>query len=273
MALHFFYYTARVLFSILEKRGAKFLFIEICLVLFCLSQILICNQKFANLCFRNNIENKEIEKIIYSVFYCLLFFSTALLSRYLSRSVTPEKSKINVLKISLQKLYPKKLHYISDPINNPAYFIKKNYESFSGKKSVRVGIIDFTWLLIMGLAYSGLIYCQQFEVFKNPVQPFQNSNYYQLYYDEIKFLLQESINLALILGTILGVCMTIIWGGEIWRKNDHKSVSDYKLTTLGAMRMVVAFFAVVISEIIWISAPLYLKLSSIKEIQSTIIIN
>ena len=249
MEIHYFYYIGRLLYSILSGRNVKFLILEITFIIISLILIFITFIPLQNYFLDQTKEYYEVNKILYAIVYFVIYFFPSLFARYLSNSHSPEQNTI---------ANPKK------PIGfYPSILTENKHLNKDGIK-ITVGIIDFAWLLLLSGAYCGLVYCQQFDVFKQPLLIGRSIEYYKIYYDEVKYLLGEAISLALILGTILGVCMTIIWSGSIWRKADPESIRTYKGTTQSATRMIIAFFIIVISEAVWIFVPLYLKLSSIK---------
>jgi len=135
----------------------------------------------------------------------------------------------------------------------------------NNNKVVPVGIIDFTWIGLMGFVYAGIIFCQGLEIIADKIELNNATEYYKLYYDETKYLFGQTINLLLVLGTILAACMTIIWSGAIWRKKDNTSRKQYIQTTYASIKMVVAFFIIVISIVIWVSLPLFNKMTILKD--------
>ncbi|NOX64821.1 MAG: hypothetical protein GXO85_03245, partial [Chlorobi bacterium] len=137
-------------------------------------------------------------------------------------------------------------------------------EAPKNKKTTPIGIIDFSWLSILGFTYGGILFATSFPILQNMIKLGMHEGYYSLYYNETNYLFGKSIDLIFILGTILAACMSIIWAGQIWRKRDPKSRNDYHGTTLASIKMVIAFFLIFIATILWISIPLYDLLTSIK---------
>jgi hypothetical protein len=147
-------------------------------------------------------------------------------------------------------------------------FVKKNPEELAAvpknNKVISIGIIDFAWITVMGISYSLLLFCLHFNSFSPAIECGFTESYYRLCFDETSYLFGKAIDIALVFGTVLCVCMTILWGGELWRKRDNKSRKDYLGSTIASIRMVFAFFVIIGGEIIWIIIPLLVKLTSIK---------
>jgi hypothetical protein len=247
MVIHYYYNFGKLLYCFISKRNSKFYIFESIGVLFSLLIIFLMNDVIISRFLNPNSNYVESKKIIIALFYSLIFFGTGILSRSLSKS-QPEETIIEE----------------DDPPKDNTKRTTKTKNN--GKQRVFVGIIDFTWLFIMSLTYGGLSYVVNYDSVSGPLPIGKSNVYYNLYYDEVKYLFQESINIALILGTILAGCMAILWGDAIWRKGDKKSKINYKGTTLASMKMIVAFFIIVLSELIWISVPLYIKMTTIKDL-------
>jgi len=114
-----------------------------------------------------------------------------------------------------------------------------------------IGIIDFVWLLILGFTFGGIVFSSNFDVIQVDTIPIGlNAGYYSQYASELSFLLGKSIDLLIILGSILAICMSIIWSGEIWRKKDEKGQEQYYSTTRAAISMTFAYFVVFITVVV-----------------------
>lgn len=134
------------------------------------------------------------------------------------------------------------------------------------KQGQWIGIIDFVWLAILGITCGGILLAHNFDVlqvghFKTGMKP----EFYAQLAAEINFLLGKSIDLVIILGTVLAVSMSIIWSGEVWRKKDEEEKTNYKATTRASISMAFAYLLVLISVGFWISLPLYQNYSAVKD--------
>jgi hypothetical protein len=229
IAVHLYFNMTKLIFSCVSRRDNKFLIFELIG-----SLILIAFALF----FDNFIHEKIVIKsgildginyFLYGLFYFSIFVGTSFVSR----------------------------------LTNP-----KNPEevAFSNKKNViiRVGIVDFTWICIIGITYAGILFCREFDTISGNILTTKSPEYYNLFYDEVKYLFDQAINIILILGTILAACMTILWGSEIWRKKTKDSPKEYKSTTEVSIKIVIAYFIIIIALIIWICLPLYIKMTSFK---------
>jgi hypothetical protein len=254
MEIHLFYNIAKLLYSYITKRNYKFFIYEFIGVF--ITILIVCSTyTFCSIRLNNHeVFLNEYERIIIALGYSILFFSTGILSRYLSKS------------------YPDETITQMNNIQNPRKK-KKDEPPLTGteagqqgvkKSTVYIGIVDFVWLLIMAIAYGGLIYVVTFETLKGSIPSNKTLEFYKLYYDETKYLFQESLNVALVLGTVLAGCMAILWGEAIWKKKDSRSINNYKGTTISAIRMVIGFFIIILSELFWISLPLFNKMTEIK---------
>lgn len=105
------------------------------------------------------------------------------------------------------------------------------YNVDDSKKIVPIGIIDFVWICIMGGTIAIIAFTWGVSPFVDIVQKGMKPEYYNKLFDMNKFLLEKTIDSVFLLGGILGVCMTILWAGEIWRKSKEKDKIQYKLTT------------------------------------------
>jgi hypothetical protein len=135
---------------------------------------------------------------------------------------------------------------------------KSHTDTDGQKKEIRIGIINWSWICIMGCTLAFIGFAVGASPFIDPI-PVKglNPDYCQKSLDIVTFLLGKTIDSISILGAIIAGCMTILWSGEIWRKSDEKSITHYKLTTRSAIKMVIAYFIVIGNIIIWIGSPLY----------------
>ena len=128
-----------------------------------------------------------------------------------------------------------------------------------------VGIIDFVWLNILGITCGAILFARNFDILKlDEIPSGMRPEYYTQLASELNFLLGKAIDLAMILGSILAVCMTIIWSGEVWRKKGQEGEVQYSMTTRAAISMAYAYFIVLLSVAIWVCLPLYQNYTHIK---------
>jgi hypothetical protein len=137
-------------------------------------------------------------------------------------------------------------------------------EDTGTKPHVWLGIINTSWLSVMGITAAAIVMFQQLGVVGAPLPALGFSKeYYGALIDETLFFLDTVINAAFVLGTGLSVCMAILWSGEIWRKRDPASKSQYCAHTRASIKMVVAFLVVIGAAILFVAEPLYRRLGSL----------
>lgn len=134
------------------------------------------------------------------------------------------------------------------------------------KYLVPIGIIDFVWISIMGGTLAIIAFTVNISPFVDEIKMGMKPEYYKKMFEIIVFLLGKTIDSVFILGGILAGCMAIIWVGEIWRKSQEEEKIQYKLTTISAIKMVVAYFIVILNALVWVGIPLYQKMIEIAEI-------
>jgi hypothetical protein len=133
--------------------------------------------------------------------------------------------------------------------------------------AVWFGIIDGSWLAIMGAACAMLTLSRQLQIVDGPLPHAGRSpEYYRAAFDETSFFLSMIVNAAFVLGTALSVCMAILWAGEIWRKRDPLSKTQYRDQTIASLKMVFAFFLVLGCAAVWVAVPLRDRLVAIREL-------
>ena len=123
---------------------------------------------------------------------------------------------------------------------------------------VRVGIIDFVWILLMGgtLAFAG--FARGVKPIKSPLLLAGSTVEYRRELLQITArLMEKTVDSVFLLGGILAVCMTILWAGAVWRSKADEAKEHYKKSTLAAIKMVVAFFIIIFSALVWVGVPLY----------------
>lgn len=136
----------------------------------------------------------------------------------------------------------------------------------SDQGRVPVGIIDFTWMNVMGGALGGIYFVIGVASFVDiAAVGYVSPDYLQSLRDATVFLLDKTIDSVFLLGGVLAGCMAILWAGELWRKRGKTAHAQYKATTVTATKMVVAFFIVAAGVFIWVLAPLYKQLLVIVE--------
>ena len=240
--IHFYFNCLKLIYSILYRHASKdrgFVLIEVIgvIVLFI---IYFIADPFVRPWFKpmaNHIVS--IYSIIYYFLYGLLFIGPSILARIIYPSTSDETvySAANI-----------------------------NVEQSQKLKTTAGGIIDIVWVGIMGAVYTALLFIQEMDIINNRVENAKSDSYYQIYFDEARYLLEESINVILILGTTLTVCMSILWAGAIWR--DKHALDGYIGTTKASIKMVIAFFTITIGILVWASYPIYVTMDIIKRLIS-----
>ena len=134
------------------------------------------------------------------------------------------------------------------------------------KQLVSIGIIAFVWICIMGGTLAIIAFTTNISPFVDVIKKGMNPEYYEKIFKITEFLLGKTIDSVFLLGGILAGCMSILWAGEIWRKSQVKEKIQYKFTTLSAIKMVVAYFIVILNILVWVGIPLYQKMIKIAEI-------
>lgn len=136
-----------------------------------------------------------------------------------------------------------------------------------GPPMVAVGIVEFSWTLIVGGGLSIIGFALHEYPFNCPLPPKGlPPEYYRFCFDTASFLLEKTLDSVFLVGGVLAGCMAILWSGEIWRRGDGPSKRLYFLTTQTAMRMTVAYFLVAIAAFIWIGAPLYFRMVGLADL-------
>lgn len=138
--------------------------------------------------------------------------------------------------------------------------------SLEPKTLIPIGIIDFTWFCIMGGTIAIIAFTKGVSPFVDVVQKGLNPEYYKNLFETTVFLLGKTIDSVFLLGGVLAACMSILWAGEIWRKHGEREKKEYKFTTISAIKMVIAYFIVILNALVWVGIPLYEKMNEITQI-------
>lgn len=134
-------------------------------------------------------------------------------------------------------------------------------------KDVTLGIIDFAWIAIMGLALAIVCFLRSVPPLVNPLpRPGYSHEYYQTLYQTVQFFMGWVINAVPILGAALAAGMGILWAGELWAKEGKQVKSEYRGLTTAAIKMVTAFFVVVLAFLYWLAVPFYYRIIAITEL-------
>lgn len=134
------------------------------------------------------------------------------------------------------------------------------------KQTLTVGIVDFTWVLVMAVVLAVVVFAAGSPPFsRTQPAPGMGRDYYICSYDGAEFLLGKILDSILVVGTVLAACMAIIWSGAIWRRSDRQGRAQYVRTTMAAMQMVVAYVIIVLSALIWLGAPIYGRMNDLVE--------
>jgi hypothetical protein len=123
-----------------------------------------------------------------------------------------------------------------------------------------VKIIDLSWTGIMAGTLAAAVFAQASPTFIGVAAPGRGSEFYQAMLENVRFLMDHTVNFVLALGGVLSACMAILWAGEIWRTDQEH---EYRKTTLAAAKMVFAFFWIVTAIGAWILLPLFSRLTSL----------
>jgi len=134
------------------------------------------------------------------------------------------------------------------------------------KKIVPIGIIDFVWICVMGATIAIIAFTWGVIPFVDIKQKGMSPEYYKKLFEITVFLLGKTIDSVFLLGGVLAACMSILWSGQIWRESEEKSRKQYVFTTISAIKMVVAYFIVILNALVWIGIPLYQKMNELAEV-------
>lgn len=136
--------------------------------------------------------------------------------------------------------------------------ISRLSESLS-RKIVSIGIINIVWITLMGATVTFSIFAVNSFPFKNAfileeVRIVKNPELFEF----AKFLLSKLIEGIFILGSVLAASMSILWMGQMWWGSSKIAPEEkYKFTRLSAVKMVVAYFVIILNLFLWMGIPLY----------------
>ncbi len=123
---------------------------------------------------------------------------------------------------------------------------------------VAIGIIDFSWLSVMAAALAIVEFTQGRPPLSELLPPTGlRAEYYTTEIETCRMLLSHTINGVFAVGAILAACMGILWAGEIWRGRQGNGIDHYRITTLAAIKMAIAFLFVFFVVLGGIGVPLY----------------
>jgi hypothetical protein len=135
------------------------------------------------------------------------------------------------------------------------------------EKDVTLGIIDFAWIAIMGLALAIVCFLRSVPPLVDPLPRSGYSHeYYQMLCETLQFFMGWVINAVPILGATLAAGMGILWAGELWTRKGKLVKSEYRGLTVAAIKMVTAFFVVVLAFLYWLAVPLYYRIIATTEL-------
>jgi hypothetical protein len=127
----------------------------------------------------------------------------------------------------------------------------------------KIGIIDFVWLVILGISLGAIIFAHTFDVMHIEADDDTHSpEYLQQMSQELQFLLGKALDLLIALGAIVSVAMSILWAGEVWREEQLRN--QYIDSLYNSKCMAVSYFIIFLSVGIWILTPLYRHFNSMK---------
>ena len=132
-------------------------------------------------------------------------------------------------------------------------------------KKPLIGIIDFTWFCILASILALIIFANGLAAITRTglVPPTASSEYVKATLSELQFFFSHVIDVVLVLGSILVVCMSIIWSGEVWRKKTKQK--EYDTTTRSAVAMVIAYMSIAVSTLVWVLAPMYQTMETLRQ--------
>ncbi|XMB85406.1 hypothetical protein RJG79_08235 [Mycoplasmatota bacterium WC44] len=187
------------------------------------------------------------------MFLCELHFKTKVLEItftilifVISICINPEVSQYVNIMLFL-------LYILSWLLSRSLYPIRVG--KVSNKTYIRVGIIDFTWLSLVSITYLGQLIIRDWLPFQSSVKNTLNTPSLDALLSFYQLLFSKIFDSIFLLGGILGICMTIIWADQIWRKSAKGR--DYKSTTAASIRMIIAYFIIIGSVSFWMLKPLY----------------
>ena len=236
MILHIYFNCAKFLYSIVSRRDHKFVIWE------------------------------AVSSIVLAALAIIFYYP---LNAFLLKLI---ESVFNDAKVDTQIIYLIESLVIGALFTGSSFYIRIIFprnpvevpEKSKRKPKTPIGIIDFVWLSLMGVAYVVIIFLQTSPTISHELIPNQRWEYYSLYYDEVNLILKESIRMILVLGTVLAACMTILWSGQLWQKRDPSSKREYGSTAVAAKKMVIAFLFIAIANGIWVCLPLYSRIVTVK---------
>lgn len=125
-------------------------------------------------------------------------------------------------------------------------------------------IIDFTWFSVMAAAVTGVVFAQSVPPLSEPLpEAGLPVEYYSAYLENARFLFGRVVTGVVALASVLAAAMGILWANDVWRDGSDRS---YVYTTRRALKMVVAFFAVVTILVIAVLHPLYVRITAVPEL-------
>jgi len=127
-----------------------------------------------------------------------------------------------------------------------------------------IGIVDFTWVWLMASMLGLIIFANGLPVVSRIglVEANPTPESVQAAHSELQFLFGRVIDVVLVMGSIVAVCMSIIWSGEVWRKKTK--LKEYGDTTRASLAIVTAFMGITFSTFLWVLVPMYKTLESLR---------
>jgi len=142
---------------------------------------------------------------------------------------------------------------------------------FPCKAQTSMGIVDFCWYGFTGIVVAILLYCQFQPCFlSSNIAPGLSQTYYTIYHDETQSIAQKTVECVLIVGTVLAVCMSILWNKDIWNSRKLAGRLEYIETSCTAMKMILSYCFVGVATLVWVTGPLLEKSTALREILRTI---
>ena len=209
--------------------------------------------------FYSLFERREVKCIVFELFSSSLFVAACVACLHCSKGATA--AGFVFLAYMLTAILPYVVFRRS-----PVEARSRNPDRADGPV-VWLGIVDTVWLTLMGATCGLILVGHQLGVVGGPLPAAGHSaEYYHAAIEETAYFLGFATNGLFATGASLGGCMAILWAGELWRKHDNNSRSQYRAQTVVSIKMVMAFFVIVVVGIGWAIVPLYERTLHLREL-------
>jgi hypothetical protein len=142
-----------------------------------------------------------------------------------------------------------------------------NEETRAPDRVASLGIIDFSWLLLISLGIALVWALATTPPLCDPLPPAGfHPDYYKEYRAHVSDVFGQCVYTLVGVSGVLGVCMTILLIGGKWRDSETpRGQEDYLADVRSAMKMVFACFMFILGFLIWVVVPLYERMSGVVE--------